>query len=85
VWAGAVRTGDTATEQRAADVILGARTWPSITDTDPDMADESEFAWLPDLEQAIRSDDRAAARAALRGNQSCMPGLAPELRLGKRW
>jgi hypothetical protein len=85
VWAGALRTGDTATEQRAADVILGARTWPSITDTDPDMADESEFAWLPDLEQAIRSDDPAAARAALRGNQSCMPGLAPELRLGKRW
>ncbi|GAA4744439.1 hypothetical protein GCM10023350_31430 [Nocardioides endophyticus] len=84
VWAGALRTGDIATEQRAADVILGARTWPSITDTDPDMADESEFAWLPDLEQAIRTDDPAAARTALAGNQSCMPGLAPELRLGKR-
>jgi hypothetical protein len=85
VWAVALRTGDTATEDRAADVILDARTWPSITDTDPDLANESEFDWLPDLEQAIRSDDPRAARKALFGNQSCMPGLAPELRLGKRW
>jgi hypothetical protein len=84
-WAAALRTGDAATEERAAEVILDARTWPSITDTDPEMADESEFDWLPDLERAIRSDEPAAARAALDGNQSCMPGLAPELRLGKRW
>lgn len=85
IWAVALRTGDTAIEDRAADVILDARTWPSITDTDPDMANESEFDWLPDLEQAIRSDEPRAARKALFGNQSCMPGLAPELGLGKRW
>ncbi|KQW52770.1 hypothetical protein ASC77_00140 [Nocardioides sp. Root1257] len=84
-WAVALRTGDRAGEERAADVVLDARTWPSITDTDPDLANDSEFAWLPHLEQAVRTDDPAAARAALRGNQSCMPGLAPELGLGKRW
>jgi hypothetical protein len=84
-WAVALRTGDAAAEERAADVILGAPTWTSITDTDPDLADESEFDWLPDLEHAIRSDDPRAARKALFGNQSCMPGLAPELGLGKRW
>lgn len=84
-WAVALRIGDTATEEQAADVILGARAWPSITDTDPELANESEFDWLPDLEQAIRSDDPRAARKALFPNQSCMPGLAPELGLGKRW
>jgi hypothetical protein len=85
VWAVALRTGDTANEDRAADVILDARTWPSITDTDPEMADESEFDWLPHLEQAVRAGDTRAARKALFGNQSCMPGLAPALGLGKRW
>lgn len=84
-WAVALRTGDTTIEEEAAAVILGARTWPSITDTDPDLGNESEFAWLPVLEQAVRADDPAAARVALAGNQSCMPGLAPELGLGKRW
>lgn len=84
-WAAAARTGDTEGEQQAAEVILGARTWPAITDTDPDMSDDSEFAWLPDLEQAIGTGDATAAGAALAGNQSCMPGLAPELGLGKRW
>jgi hypothetical protein len=84
-WAVALRTGDTATEEEAAGVILEARTWPAITDTDPDLAHESEFAWLPDLERAVRSEDTGAARAALRTNGSCMPGLAPELGLGKRW
>jgi hypothetical protein len=83
-WADALRTGDAVTEEQAADVILGARTWPSITDTDPELADESEFAWLPGLERAVRSDDPAGARDALFGNQSCMPGLAPELGLGQR-
>lgn len=83
-WAVALRTGDTATEKQAAEVILGARNWPSITDTDPDIANESEFAWLPDLEQAIQSDDRLAAKNALDGHGACMPGLAPELGLGKR-
>lgn len=84
-WAVALRTDDAAAEVRAADVILGARSWPSITDTDPDLADESEFAWLPDLERAVRADDRAAAKAALYPHSACMPGLAPELGLGKRW
>lgn len=84
-WAAALRTGDTVTEQQAAGVILDARTWPAITDTDPEMANESEFAWLPDLERAVRTEDPAGARDALAGNQSCMPGLAPELGLGKRW
>jgi hypothetical protein len=84
-WAVALRTADPATEQQAADVILGARYWPSITDTDPDMADESEFAWLPDLERAIRSEDPGGAKAALFPHGACLPGLAPELGLGKRW
>lgn len=84
-WAVALRDGDTAAKRRAADVIVGARTWTSITDTDPDLAGESEFHWLPDLEQAIRSDDPAAAEAALASNGSCLPGLAPALGLGKRW
>jgi hypothetical protein len=83
-WAVALRAGDAVAEAAAADVILDARTWPSITDTDPDLADESEFDWLPDLEQAVRSDRPRAAKRALFGNQSCMPGLAPELGLGKR-
>jgi hypothetical protein len=84
-WAVALRTGDTATERRAADLILGARHWPSIVDTDPDLANESEFAWLPDLEQAIRSEDPEEAKDALSPHGACMPGLAPELGLGKRW
>ena len=84
-WAMALRTGDITTEKQAADVILGARRWPSITDTDPDMANESEFAWLPDLEQAIRSEDLSGAKDALAPHGACMPGLAPELGLGKRW
>jgi len=85
VWAVALRTDDTTAEGYAAEVILGARDWPSITDTDPDLADESEFAWLPDLERAVRADDPEAARAALHDHGACMPGLAPELGLGKRW
>jgi hypothetical protein len=84
-WAVALRTGDAATEEQAADVILGARNWPSIADEDPDLANESEFAWLPDLERAIQSEDPSAAKDALFGHQACMPGLAPELGLGKRW
>lgn len=84
-WAAAMRTDDIITEQQAAGVILGARRWSSITDTDPDMTNESEFAWLPDLEQAIRSEDLAGAKNALAPNGACMPGLAPELGLGKRW
>lgn len=84
-WAVALRAGDTDAESEATEVILGAHTWPAITDTDPLMGDESPSAWVPELEQAVGSDDRRAARAALSPNQSCMPGLAPELRLGKRW
>jgi len=84
-WAVALRTGDEATENRAAAVILSAGGWRSITDTDPDQADESEFAWLPDLERAVRRDDRSAAKDALDDHGACMPGLAPELGLGKRW
>jgi hypothetical protein len=84
-WAVALRTGDITTEQQAAEVILGARWWPSITATDPDLANESEFAWLPDLEQAIRSEDPSGAEDALAPHGACMPGLAPELGLGKRW
>lgn len=84
-WAVALRSEDATTEERAADVILGARNWPSITDTDPDMVDESEFAWLPRLEQAIRSEDPSAAKDALAGHGACMPGLAPALGMGKRW
>lgn len=84
-WAVALRTGDTHAEKQAADVILGARDWPSITDTDPDLANESEFAWLPDLERAVRLDDPSAAKDALFPNGACMPGLAPELGLGRRW
>jgi len=64
-------------------VIRDARTWPAITDTDPEMANESEFDWLPDLERAIDAGDPSAAREALYPNQSCMPGLAPELGLGE--
>lgn len=84
VWAVALHSGNVSAEEQAADMILGARQWPSITDTDPDMANESEFAWLPDLEQAIRSEDPMGARAALAPHGACMPGLAPELRLGQR-
>ncbi len=85
IWAVALRTGDGAAEAAAAEVILEARTWPSITDTDPDLANESEFAWLPELERAIRSEDPLAAKDALDDHGACMPGLAPELGLGKRW
>jgi len=83
-WAVALGTEDTRTQERAASVILGARNWPSIKDTDADMADESEASWVPVLERAIRAEDPTEAKAALEG-QACMPGLAPELGLGKRW
>lgn len=84
-WAVALHTDDDDAAERAAQVILGAHAWPSITDTDPDQAHESEFAWLPDLERAVRAHDPLAAKRALRTNGSCLPGLAPELGLGKRW
>ncbi|WP_166134786.1 hypothetical protein [Nocardioides ochotonae] len=82
-WAAALRTGDTATQHEAAQVVLDARTWPAITDTDPDLANESEFDWLPELERAIEAADPAAARRALDPHQACMPGLAPELGMGE--
>jgi hypothetical protein len=84
-WVVALRGGNAAAEGEAAGVILGARHWPSITDTDPELAHESEFAWLPDLERAVRAEDPVAAREALAGNGSCLPGLAPDLGLGRRW
>lgn len=80
-WAVARRAGDTATEQRAAEVILGARTWPAIAETDSDLGEEA--AWIPVLEQAVRAGDTAAASTSLQG-QACMPGLAPELGLGEQ-
>lgn len=84
-WALGLRSGDVAARDEAAGVILGARGWPAITDTDPDLAGESEFAWLPSLEQAVRDGDTRAARDALSGHGACMPGLAPALGLDKRW
>ena len=84
-WAVALRTNDRSAEDLAAAVVLGARDWPSITDTDPDLANDSEFDWVPSLEAAIRSQDPAAAKAALDGHGACLPGLAPELGLGNRW
>lgn len=84
-WAEALGARDVAEEERAAKVILGARRWPSITDTDPRMANDSEFAWLPQLEQAVRAHDLQGAAQALAPHSACMPGLAPALGLGKRW
>ncbi|KAA1376338.1 hypothetical protein [Aeromicrobium fastidiosum] len=83
-WAAALRTGDEPAEDEAAAVILSARTWPSITDTDDELANESEASWLPVLERAVRSEQPSAAAAALNG-QACMPGLAPELGYDPRW
>lgn len=85
VWAGAARDDDAAAADEAASVILNAHTWTAITDTDPRMSGESEFSWLPALEAAVRNEDLAAARRSLVGHGACMPGLAPELGLGKRW
>lgn len=49
-WAVAVRTGDAAMQERVAEVILGARSWPAIADIDSELANQSEAAWLPGLE-----------------------------------
>lgn len=83
-WAVGLRSGDVAVQDEAAAVILGARDWVAITDTDPGLAGESPFAWLPRLEQAVRDGDTKAARDALFGH-ACMPGLAPALGLDRRW
>lgn len=72
-WATALHEGDVEARDAASEVVLTARTWPAITDTDPDMADQSEFAWLPDLERAIEMGRPRAARQALFGNSACMP------------
>ena len=85
VWAGAVRGDDAAAADEAATVILGAHSWAAITDTDPRLSGESEFSWLPALEEAVKNEDFTAARRSLAGHGACMPGLAPELGLGKRW
>ncbi|WP_323794452.1 hypothetical protein [Nocardioides sp.] len=86
LWAKSLRVADEPTEEEAASVILEARAWTAITDTDSSFANDSEFAWLPDLERAIRSHDASAAREALRGHQACLPpGLAPELGLDDQW
>ncbi|WP_165872844.1 hypothetical protein [Nocardioides jejuensis] len=82
-WAVALRAGDATGVEEAASVLRSARTWPAITDTDPEMAHQSEAAWLPDLERAVADGKPRAARAALFGNQTCMPGLAPELGMGR--
>lgn len=84
-WAVGLRSGDGAAREQAAGVILGARDWPAITDTDPDLSGDSAFHWLPELEQAVRDQDPAAARDALSGHGACMPGLAPALGLDRRW
>lgn len=83
-WAAALRTGDTSAQDKAATVILGARSWPSITDTDDELANESAASWLPVLERAVRSEQPSAAATALNG-QACMPGLAPELGYDPGW
>ncbi|MDO7869594.1 hypothetical protein [Nocardioides jiangxiensis] len=84
-WAVALRSGDDEARGEAAKVVLSARTWPSITDTDPEMANESEFAWLPALEQAIEAQRPQAAREALFSNGSCLPaGLASPGGIGVR-
>ncbi|WP_170169740.1 hypothetical protein [Nocardioides aurantiacus] len=83
-WAVALRDGDDDAAKRSAAVILSARTWPPIRDTDPDLANQSEFAWLPDLERAVRDRDPSAAKDALSTDGSCLPGLAPQLGLGPR-
>lgn len=84
-WAVALRSGDDDAQAEAAKVILSARTWPSITDTDPELANESEFAWLPSLEQAIEEERPQGAREALFSNGSCMPdGLTSPGGLGAR-
>lgn len=82
-WASAHRAGDRTAEDAAAGVIRSARSWPAIADTDPQLSDESPFSWLPTLEKAILDHDITAAKRALSGNQSCMPGLAPELGMGR--
>ncbi|UFN43550.1 hypothetical protein [Nocardioides okcheonensis] len=83
-WAAAAREEDTATLEAAARVIREARSWPAITDTDPDLAGDSEFSWLPALEQAVSDGDTDAARAPLHDHGACLPGLAPALGLGPR-
>lgn len=83
-WAGALRTDDELVRDEAAAVILSARTWPSITDTDTVMSVGTPAGWLPVLERAVRSEQPSAAAVALNG-QACMPGLAPELGYDPRW
>ena len=87
VWAVALKSGDTAAQARAAGMILGARYWPAIADTDGEPGNQSEAAWLPALERAVEDEDPSAAKVALGGNGTlpCMPGLAPALGLGKQW
>lgn len=82
-WAQGIRTGNAATQQRATDVILRARGWSAIADTDAGL--DEEAAWIPALEKAVRTQDASAATVALGSNGACMPGLAPELGLGRRW
>lgn len=83
-WAVAAREGDTTARQAAARVIRRARGWPAITDTDPHLAGDSEFSWLPALERAVSDGDPDAARAPLHDHGACLPGLAPALGLGPR-
>lgn len=80
-WARAERVGDAAAQAEATTMILSARSWPAISDTDPELAGESEFAWLPALEQAVRTHDLATARSVLGRTAACAPGLGPELGL----
>ncbi len=82
-WAVALSTGDAAAANQAADVILGARNWPSITDTDPDMANESEFAWLPDLEQAIQLRRPGGGQGRARRPRGLHAGARPGAGIGQ--
>lgn len=84
-WAAARRDRDAAAAERAADVILGSRTWPAISDTDPDLADDSEFAWLPDLTRAVRGDAPAQAQSVLETSSACRPGLSSRSGSGTPW
>jgi hypothetical protein len=78
-WAVAVGSGDAAGKQAASQALLGASSWPAVTDLDRRFSGQSRFSWLPVAQQAALGDDVRVLGKALATHVFCVPALVPDL------
>jgi hypothetical protein len=78
-WAAAVTSGDAAGREAAAHALLGASSWPAVTDLDQRFAGQSRFSFLPTAQRAALGDDLDVMGRALATHVFCNPALMPDL------